>query len=78
MPGTPLTRALGRAGARSPDPRTEVPDLDDTWQDVAPVADRDVVRFSDRQIETMLVAAAVGVIGAAVFVGWMSLRRRRA
>lgn len=74
MPGTPPSRTLGRARDQAAAPVTDW--AEDRWDDVAVVADRDVVRFSDREIEAMLAAVAVGVVGAAVLVGWWSLRRR--
>ena len=66
MPGTPPTRGTVRPGDMA----------EDYWEDVPAVADRDVVRFTDREIETLVVAVTLGVIGAAVLVGVLALRRR--
>jgi len=66
MPGTPLTRGMVRPGDMA----------EDYWDDTPAVADRDVVRFSDREIETMVGAVAVGVIGAAVLVAFLALNRK--
>ena len=67
MPGTPLTRGIVRPGDMA----------EDYWDDVPAVADRNVVRFTDREIETMVAAALVGVIGAALLAGFLAMNRRR-
>lgn len=67
MPGTLPTRAVGRAGDMA----------EDAWEDLPDVAWRNVAGLSDRQIETLIMAVAVGVVAAAVVAGWWSLRRPR-
>lgn len=77
MPGTPPTR--GKVGWGDPAQGEPIQGdwADDDWDDAPRVADRNVVRFTDREIETMVAAVALGVIGAAVLAGFLALNRRR-
>lgn len=77
MPGTPPTRGKVRQGDPIQGDSIQGDWAEDDWDDAPKVADRNVVRFTDREIETMVAAVALSVIGAAVLAGFLAMSRRR-